>query len=221
MTVFQILRDYREAFLAGLGVTLRLCLIIWSAGLLFGSLLGAASSTWKWSVGIPARFASFTLSGIPILVLLFWLHYPMQAALNVVIDPFVTAATALSLVNIFAVADLVRGILIDFPKEYLVAAKVCGLTGRQRVLEIQLPIVFRQALPGLLILQVNMLQASLFASLISVDEIFRVCQRINSQIYRPVQIYSALAILFLSVCLPLNGLALWLKQKFTRDLSER
>src|ERR1019366_2698501 len=99
MIVFQILRNYHEAFAAGLGVTLRLCLIIWSSGLLLGAVLGVASTAWKHSIGIPARFASFTLSGIPIIVLLFWLHYPVQAAFSVVIDPFITAAVALSLVN--------------------------------------------------------------------------------------------------------------------------
>ena len=62
---------------------------------------------------------------------------------------------------------------------------------------------------------------ALFASLISVNEIFRVAQQINAQIYRPVEIYTALGVLFLVVCLPLNGLALWLKARFTRDLSER
>jgi len=65
-----------------------------------------------------------------------------------------------------------------------------------------------------------MLQATLFASLISVEDLFKVAQRINSMIYKPVEIYSALGIFFLLVCLPLNGLALWLKKRFTRNLSE-
>ena len=65
-----------------------------------------------------------------------------------------------------------------------------------------------------------MLQLTLFASLITVGEIFRVAQQINAQIYEPMQIYSALAIFFLVICLPLNGLAEWLKHKFTRDISE-
>ena len=221
ISVFQILIEFREGFLSGFLVTLRLCMIIWSAGIVLGSILGAVSSKWKVSIGIPARVCSFILSGIPVLVLLFWFHYPMQAILDVVINPFYTAAAALSLVNIFAVSDMVRRVIVDFPAQYLVAAKVCGLSPRQTILNIQLPIVLRQVLPGLLIIQVNMLQATLFASLISVDEIFRVAQRVNAQIYRPVEIYSALAILFLIICLPLNGLAFWLRQKFTRDLSEQ
>lgn len=221
ISVFQILIEFRKGFVAGSLVTLKLCIIIWSAGILLGSILGTLSRRWKVSIGIPARVCSFILCGIPVLVLLFWLHYPMQAIFDVVINPFYTAAFALSLINIFAVSDLVRRVLQDFPSQYLVAAKVCGLTARQTILKIQFPIVLRQILPAVLIIQVTMLQATLFASLISVDEIFRVAQRVNAQIYRPVEIYSALGILFLIICLPLNGLAFWLRQKFTRDLSER
>jgi ABC-type amino acid transport system permease subunit len=62
-----------------------------------------------------------------------------------------------------------------------------------------------------------MLHTTLFASLISVEEIFRVAQRINAQIYRPVEIYTALGVFFLLVCLPVTGFAFWLKRKYTRD----
>ncbi len=119
------------------------------------------------------------------------------------------------------VADLTRNALINFPNEYNLAAKVCGLSQKETFLNIEFPIIFRQILPSLLSIQVNMLQLTLFASLISVEEIFRVAQEINAQIYEPVQIYSALAIFFLIVCLPLNGIAVYLKQKYTRDISEK
>lgn len=221
MSVLEILARYREEFLLGLWVTLKLCLLIWPTGIVVGTALGIAGARWKFGVGIPSKVISFTLSGIPILVFLFWLHYPLQSVLGIVVNPFYTAATALSIVNILLVADLLRGVLNDFPEQYVMAARVCGLSNRQTVLRIQLPIIFRQVIPGLLLIQVSMLQATLFASLISVDEIFRVAQRINSQVYRPVEIYTALAVLFLVVCLPLHGIAYWLKAKFTRDLSER
>lgn len=141
--------------------------------------------------------------------------------LGVVVDPFITAAATLSVINIFAVADIIRTVLREFPEQYLVAAKVCGIPPMQALLYIQLPLVLRQTIPSILTLQVTMLQATLFASLISVPEIFRVAQQINSQIYRPVEIYTALGLLFLSICLPMNGFALWLKSRYTRDFSER
>jgi len=220
MSIWDILIRHREEWLHGLLVTLKLCLWIWSIGLIAGTLLGAAGSKWNEAVGRPSKVASFILGGMPILVFLFWLHYPLQAYFRVVVDPFITAVAALAIVNTLLVADAVRGVLKDFPRQYLAAAKVCGLDGRETFLRIQLPIVFRQVIPGLLTLQVTMLHSTLFASLISVDEIFRISQRINSQVYKPVEIYSALAVLFLIVCLPLHGLAHWLRVRYTRDFSE-
>jgi len=221
MSVWGILTQYREGLTEGILVTLKLCLIVWSMGVVFGCALGWAGARWKLLVGSPSRVVSFLLSGVPALVLLFWLHYPVQAMMNVVIPPFITACVALSIMNTFAVADLVRNVLVDFPRQYILAAQVCGMSTKSTFFNIQLPLVFRQILPGLLLIQVNMLQATLFASLISVEEIFRVVQRINASIYRPIELYSALALFFLAICLPLNGLALWLKKTYTRDMSER
>jgi His/Glu/Gln/Arg/opine family amino acid ABC transporter permease subunit len=220
LILFQILRDYHEAILGGLWMTLKLSLVIWSSGLIVGTLVGIASDKWRKGVGVPLRFGSFVLSGLPVLVLLFWLHYPLQSMLGIVVDPFYTAATALSLVNAVLVAEVVKATLRDFPHQYLIAAQVCGLSGRDTIMLIQIPIILRQMLPGLLMIQVTMLQSTLFASLISVDEIFRVAQRINAMVYRPVEVYTALGGFFLAICLPLNGLALYLRRRYTRDLSE-
>lgn len=221
MEIIRIFVEYQAGIIAGLQTTLRLSMIIWTLGIVAGTGLGVAEHYWQESIGIPARVMSFILSGLPPLVLLFWLHYPLQSILNVIIDPFVTAAGALSLINTFLVADVVHDALVDFPEQYLTAAKVCGLSPRTAFLRIQLPLILRSTIPRLLLIQVTMLQGTIFASLISVDEIFRIAQRINAQIYRPVEVYTALGFLFLVICLPLNGLAFWMKQQFTRNISEK
>lgn len=221
MTVLDILTRYQKEFLYGLGVTFKLVLFIWPIGIVGGILLGSAGARWKKAVGLPSRWMSSVLTAIPVLVFLFWLHYPLQSIFNVVIDPFITSVTALSIVNISMVSESVREVLNDFPQQYIMAARVSGLTPNLTFKKIQLPIIFRQVIPGLLQSQVVMLQSTLFASLISVDEIFRISQRINSQVYRPVEIYTTLAIFFLALCLPLHVLAKWLKDRFTRDLSEK
>ncbi len=220
MNVFEILATYYPAFLKGLAVTMQLALIIWIGGLVLGGALGVAGAKFK-PVGVGSRGVSFVLGSVPLLVFLFWLHYPAQAMFDVVIDPFYTASFTFTVVNIFAVADIVRGALNDFPRQYLTAAKVTGLTPRQTLMRIQFPLILRETLPPLMLLQVGMLQVTLYASLISVEEIFRVAQRINAQIYRPVEIYTALGVFFLAVCLPVNGFAYYLKKRYTRNLSEQ
>lgn len=221
MSTLDILWAYRREFLGGLFVTLKLCALIWPIGIIAGTIVGAAGAHWKRTVGAASRGISFVLSGVPILVFLFWLHYPLQTMLGVVIQPFYTAVTALSIVNTLLIAETVRRVLLDFPRQYVLAARVCGISASRTVMQVQLPIVFRQVLPALLVSQVGMLQATLFASLISVDEIFRIAQRINSEVYKPVEIYSALAVLFIAVCLPMHATASFLREKYTRDLSER
>jgi ABC-type amino acid transport system permease subunit len=125
------------------------------------------------------------------------------------------------LVKVFAVAEVVRATIEHFPTEWIMVARVCGLSKIQAIRYISLPLVLRQITPALLTLAVAALQNTLFASLISVNEVFRVSQRINAEIYQPVQVYTALAVVFLAICLPLHGLASILRHRFSRDLSER
>ena len=219
--MWEILYTYREGFLSGLATTLSLALIVWAVGLGLGILLGALADRHRDTIGLLTNSASFLLAGIPVIVLLFWAHFPLQVLLQNVIEPFVTAAAVLSIVNTFAVAQIVTAVLGEFPEQYVTAARVCGLNPRTTFLRIKLPIVFRLLLPPLLTSQVVILQATLFASLISVEEVFRVAQRINATAYKPVEIYTALAILFLIICLPLNALAALMKKRFSRNLSER
>ena len=105
---------------------------------------------------------------------------------NVVIDPFYTVAFTLAIVNIFAVADIIRGALNDFPQQYLIAAKVTGLTCNKPFSKYNF-LWFCAKSCRRFVLQVAMLHITLFSSLISVEEIFRVAQRINAQIYRPLK----------------------------------
>jgi polar amino acid transport system permease protein len=218
--MFQIIIDYRDAFVSGLIVTLKLATITWSVGIFLGFPLGLLASRFR-SVNFLAQGTSFILSGIPILVLLFWLHYPAQQLLGIVVDPFYTASFVLAIVNLFAVEEIVRSAAGTIPNEFRLAGIVCGMKEKEIIWQIELPLLTRHVLSPILVSQVIALHMTLFASLISVDELFRMAQRINSLIYRPIEIYSVLGLFFLAVSLPVNGVALAIKQRFGRDLSER
>lgn len=218
LDVFRIAWEYRDGFLRGIWVTTKLCLLIWPVGILSGSILGMLGYHYQHTIGRISHLLSFLLTGIPILVLLFWFHYPAQMIAGIQVDPFWTAVVSISLVNMVSVSDIVRSSLDRFPSQYILSASMLGLSTRDILFRIRYPIVLRMVFPAIIAVQVVMLQATLFASLISVDEVFRVAQQINSQIYRPVEIYSALAIMFLIICLPINGVAFWLRRKFKNQL---
>lgn len=216
MDILHILSTYDIALYNGLKITLYLCLIIWSSGIFIGGFLGVLGAAYPKTAGRLLEYISYFVRAIPVLVLLFWFHYPFQYLLDITIDPFITAAFTISLVNIFLSSDLVRGVLLQFPVSYIETAKVCGLTSSQTLFRIKLPIILRQLIPPMMGLKIQMLQTTLFASLISVNELFRVSQRINSIEYKPVEVYTGMAVFFLIICLPVNALATWLQSRFQK-----
>ncbi len=219
-TIVHIIIQYKAGLISGLLVSLALVAIVWLVGLTFGALFGWWAHQ-KAGAGYCLKVFWFLISSSPILVILFWLHFPLQTMLGIVIQPFITAAAGLSVINIVFVAAIIKASLDELPEQYFIAGKVSGLSEKEIFTKIKFPLMIRAAIPQLLFLQVAMLQATIFASLISVEEIFRVAQRINSMIYKPVEIYTTLAIFFIAICLPLNWLAYWLKKTYTRNHSEK
>jgi len=202
--MFKILLEYQNLFLGGFLTTLKLIGIIALIGIPLGILFGVVASRYSNTMKQILKSLKFFTKIVPVLVLLFWLHYPLQGLLNIVIDPFWTTILALSFVNTIAVGYLVYTELELLPKSYYEAGVTLGLTKKQAITNIELPILKRRISPGILLLQATMLEYTLFASLISVPELFRVSQTINSMVYQPVPIYSLLVLFFMLILIPLH-----------------
>lgn len=186
-------------------------------GVPFGTLLGVIGGRYSFEVGKVVKVARFITKVIPVLVLLFWLHYPLQGMLGIVIDPFWTTIFALGLINIIAVANIVTSELELLPKSYREAGITLGMSKNQIVKHIEIPLLVRRTLPQLLLTQAAMLEYTLFASLISVPELFRTAQTINAMIYKPVEIYSLLVLFFLIILAPLHLLISWLQKRYIAE----
>jgi polar amino acid transport system permease protein len=221
MSLFEIFLTYKEGFLQGLAVTLKLCFSVWFIGIFVGTGVGVMSARFEKTFGAASKVVSTLISGVPILVLLYWLYYPVQQQLQVDIPAFNIAVFALSFINVFVVSELVRNAIKDLPGQYVMAAKVSGLSERTIVAKIQIPLIFKHLLGPVLLAQITMLHSSIFASLINVDDIFRQIQRINAMVYKPIELYTALALFFIAITVPLNVIAYYLKRKYARDYSER
>lgn len=213
MSFIEVIYEYRAAYTSGLLTTLKLCSIAWMVGLAGGAALALASEWRGEIIRLPMTLLSRTSEAIPILVLLFWLHYPFQSSLGIVVDPFVTTALLLSVLNTLAVYGILDRALSQVPVDLTEIATVCGVSRHNTFWRIKLPLGLRSAAGSLCTAQVNVLQLSIFGGLIAVEELFRISQRINAQIYQPVAVYTGLAMFFLAVCLPLNILARYLTRR--------
>ncbi len=204
-------------FLQGFLTTLKLLGCIILIGVPLGTLLGIIGGRYNKDVGKFIKASRFITKVIPVLVFLFWLHYPLQGLLGIVVDPFYTTIIALGLINMIATAHIVTTELELLPKSYRESGITLGMSKNQVIRFIELPLLLRRTLPQLLLNQAAMLEYTLFASLISVPELFRTAQTINAMIYRPIEIYSLLVLFFLIILVPLHLLVSWLQKKYVAE----
>ncbi len=208
--MWDILLRYFPALVSGAAVTLQLVTIVWIAGTLLGILLGVVRASGAPRMRTASDIVFLAIGSVPILVYLLWAHYPLQGSLGIVVDPFATAAVVLSLYSGVIISDIVRGGILNFPREYIEVGRVNGVSASDIRRHIVLPIVLRASLPAYVAAQVTALHMTLFASLISVDELFRQAQRINSIEYRAVEVFSLLALFYFVLSFPLLLLSKWL-----------
>ena len=221
MTALDVLWEYRVAFLHGFLTTFKLVILSAIGGTTIAVFLEWTCHSMGNGLRRIVDWIAFGMSAIPPLVTLFWLHYPAQALLGVVIPPFWTALGTLGLINALAVYRILAEAIQDFPKQFIATGLVSGMSRAQVVRYIQAPLILRVAAPRWIDQQVAILQTSVFASLISVEETFRVSQRINSVEYRPVLIYTAMALVFLTTAGSAMYYARYLRLRSRRDYSER
>lgn len=212
--MLQVLIDYRFLFFEGFLVTLQLIGYIAVIGIPGGVLLGLFAGRYFQPLAQVIKFARFLTKVVPVLVVFFWLHYPFQSFFSVVINPFWTTVFALGVINIVTIAGITIREIELLPVSYAEAGKTLGLSRIQIIRHIEAPLLFRRVLPDFLITQAAMLEYTLFASLISVPELFRTAQTINSMIYKPVEIYSLLVIFFTIILTPLHLTVSWVEKKY-------
>jgi len=204
----SLISRYHQALLGGALTSIELAAIAWAGGLILGTLLGV----WRASHSRGSKRSGITLfsaaaSSIPVMVYLLWCHYPLQAALGISVQPFITAAAVFTFYNALTIGEVVRGAVEDLPVAFSLAAQVTGVPRNIYIRYIMVPLALRAALPSYLVSQVAVLHMTLFASLISVDELFRVVQRINAVEYNAVGVYSLLALFYFVLSFPLLFLA--------------
>lgn len=221
MEPLKILWDYREAYMKGIAVTFQLVMLTSLFGTLIGLFLEMSCHYLNFRLRRIVDFIALSIASIPALVILFWLYYPAQTLLNISMSPFTTALVALIIINSLTVYRMISDAMHEFPKQYISTALVCGMKQWAIIRHIQAPLIFRAVIPRWIDQQVVILHTSVFASLISVEEIFRASQRINSVVYQPVVIYTSMAFVFLITAGSSIYLANILRRKFSRDFSER
>lgn len=194
--------EYREAFLAGLFLTLKLTFVSTVLGTVIGFVLGVALSikAWfMWPIHLAIHIYNALFGWLPLLVLLVWMYYFLPVLFDVRFDALTVCYIALSLNLSAFIADVVRGAISEIPRAYIEAGKAVGMPFLLILRRIILPDIVRIALPSLVALYINQFKWTTLGSVLGVTELLHTADVIMIQTYRSLEAYTAIAIIYLVV----------------------
>lgn len=211
-----VIAQYKGVFLQGALVTLEVTLAAVVAGTVLGILVALARRSSIVLVPQAMRLYIELFRGLPILVLLIWIFYVLPLLLSLRLSPFWAAFVALALNLSAYVAETIRGGIDSIQRNQYESGLTLGLRPLQVMVLIVLPQAFRVSLPSLLGLYIETLKNSSLASVIAVNELLHRSNELISSTYRPLEIYTAVAAIYLAIVIPATLFSGWLESRLAK-----
>jgi polar amino acid transport system permease protein len=215
---FEVAWQFREAYLKGAGVTLALSLYSLVFALLAGLFIALARQSRTRLLSLPASWYVEILRDTPILVQFVWIFYCLPILLGIKMTAFWSSVLALSLHFSAYVAEIVRAGIASIDEGQIDAAKVLGMTYAQTMRRIVLPQAFRRMIPPLVNNFADIMKLSALASVIGVDELLHIIDNVNMNTFRPLELYSVLAVVYFLLIFPVALGARHVERHLSRKL---
>lgn len=201
---FQVVADYYDVLLLGLLKTIEFTVIC----IVLGSLLGFVTSLMRVSRSWPLRLISTAyvefFRGTPVLIQLFWIFFCLPIVLNVQIGNFASSVIALTLFMGAISSETFRAALQAISSDQIDAGVALGLSRFQRVRHVIFPQTIRVAIPTLLSNSVSLFKESSLVSVVGMSDLMYVGQNISNITARPIEMLTAVAVLYFCVAFPLT-----------------
>jgi polar amino acid transport system permease protein len=201
---WDIIPDNFDFLMSGLQMTL----IISATALVFAMIGGLLLALVDMSRYLAVRAIGLAIGEVirntPILVQLLWVYYVLPIVFNIRISSLAAILIGLSVYMAAFMSEVYRSGIQAVPKGHREAAQVLGLTPFQSFRRIVLPQAIRFTLPPLASNFVQLIKFSSLGAVISVTEITRRGMELSSSTFRPLEIFSFIAVVYFFICWPLS-----------------
>lgn len=207
-----------------------------AASLFFGVILGLVGALMSRSDSRLLRGTAQAyvelLRMLPLFVLLLWIFYALPIVIRslppelaeapglshlAAMSPFAAATIALSLNAGAFLTEIFRAGIESIPRGHVEAARSLGMSRGQTMRKIVLPQALRRMLPPTASQFIHTVKDSSLASAIGLMELTRRVTELQTQTYRPLELYTFLAIEYLVILLIVSQLARYLERKVVME----
>lgn len=186
-------------------------------GILLSGILAVPVALARLSAWRALRAVAFVyvdaVRGTPLLIQLFAIFY-LPPLVGIDLTPLESAVLALGLNGGAYTAEILRGGIRALPKGQVDSAWSLGMTHTQAFRRIVLPQVVGNVLPALTNEVASLLKGSSLVSVLAIIELTRAGQQLVGRILRPLEVYFAVALLYLLV----NAAIFWASHALERRL---
>ncbi|HIV55209.1 MAG TPA: amino acid ABC transporter permease [Candidatus Anaerobiospirillum stercoravium] len=202
--------------LLGIGalVTIEITAVSVFLGTCIGLMVGIAElARYPW-IRIPAKIYVDFIRGTPLLVQIFIIYFALPIILGTRIEPFVAAVAACSINSGAYVAEIFRAGIQSIDKGQMEAGRSLGMSWTQTMRLIVIPQAFRRTIPQLGNEFIAMLKDSSLVSVIGFEELTRKGQLVIASTYGSLEIWTAVAIIYLIMTLSITRFVAFLEKRF-------
>lgn len=213
---FSFIWSYRWLFVNGTLVTLAFTFGIVLLGLAVGLFAGLT----RLSRIAPLRWLSQAYVEVfrctPVLVQLVWFYYALPILSGIEMSATTAGVLALSLYGGAFYSEIVRGGIASIETGQTEAALALGMTPAQSMRRIVLPQALKRMVPPLMNQSIIQLKNTSLVSVLAVPDLLYQGQAVAHDTYRPLEIYSLVAVIYFVILFPLTLLVGRLERRLAR-----
>jgi polar amino acid transport system permease protein len=210
---FATVLAYKALFLRGLITTLLYTVGTVAAGLVIGLVAGCARTFGNRLISAPFRLYVEVFRCTPLLVQLIWMFYALPVLTGATMTPGMAAFLTLTLYTGAFYAEIFRGGIAAVDKGQWEAGRATGMMPAMVFHRIILPQAVRVMIPSFINQTVTQLKNTSLVSTIAVADLVYQGSVVTAATYRPLEVYTAVAVLYFVVLFPVTTFAEYIERR--------
>jgi|SRR6516162_52753 ectoine/hydroxyectoine ABC transporter permease protein EhuC len=197
---FNVVTDNLGFLLAGARATILVTIAALLIGMVIGLVVGMARLSKRPYVAGPATAYIEVFRNTPALVQLIWVYYCLPILTGLNMNALISCTIALAVNGSAYLAEIFRGGIQSIDRGQVEAARTLGMSHLQTMRKVVLPQAFRRMIPPFVNESVALLKFSSLVSVLGVADLTYQAQVLSTTTFRPIEIFTFIAIVYFGLC---------------------
>ena len=204
---FSAVLEHWPLFLDGLVGTLTIAAISILCGILLGVIVAACRMSRLAILRLPAGIYVDFYRNTPGIVHFFWFYYALPVVADISMGPLQAAVLALTTQSASFYGEVFRGGIRSIENGQWEGATALGMSRWQALRRIIIPQAIRRMIGPFLERTFELIKTTSLASTLAYGELLYQAMQVSSMTYRPLEVYSVVAVIFFVLLLIFSTLA--------------